>query len=124
MTSQEYYNAKSINIKSLVIEIPKSRDKSVINKKLIWTPIDEFFGKLTTENGEVVHNDIGKITTNPKFENRDVFAITKRGDSFGIISVGDNEEDLRFMTNHCGLVHFQSFEDANPQKQDFKLKFQ
>ena len=77
MKSQEYYNAKSNNVKSFVIEIPKSRDNSVINKKLIWTPIDDFFGKLTTENGDVVHNDIGKITTDAKFENRDVFAITK-----------------------------------------------
>ena len=77
MTFTNFLNAKNEQISSIFIDLPKSRENELTNKKLFWNPIDDFFGKLSTEKGEIVFNDLGKLTTNPKFEERGVFAITK-----------------------------------------------
>jgi hypothetical protein len=77
MTSSNFLNTKNEQISSIIIDLPKSRENDLTNKKLFWNPIDDFFGKLSTEKGEKVFNEIGKLTTSPKFEERGVFAITK-----------------------------------------------
>ena len=77
MTSSEFLNAKNEQISFIFIDLPKCKENGLINKKLFWTPVDDFFGKLSTEKGEEVFNEIGKLTTTPKFEERSVFGLTK-----------------------------------------------